>query len=268
MNRSEMLKNLHELDKKLWMELDIEICGASAAILKNALSRSSGDIDVINSSFPLNDPKLRTILDEIDKSPNERESWLNQSAREDILQRFPKSYRFDTDTIEGESFKNLHPTIISKADFVICKLSIEEEKRRLHDIPDVKNLKLESAEAKRIFEKLNMLSIEKQPLALKIEGLFKQVRPEFVLNNDELPYSNGQEISQYAFKRYGIKPKETIISQWNDEIINMLKKPSTIIGNIDYRAGEAIEKGNTLFAAKDREYRTNLNKELDYGMDL
>jgi len=26
-----MLKNLHKLDKKLWMKLDIEICGASAA---------------------------------------------------------------------------------------------------------------------------------------------------------------------------------------------------------------------------------------------
>lgn len=268
MNRSEMLKNLHELDKKLWMKLDIEICGSSAAILKNALARSSGDIDVINSSFPLNDPKLRKILDEIVKSPNERESWLNQSARDDILRRFPKSYRFDTDTIEGESFKNLRPTIISKADFVICKLSIEEDKRRLHDIPDVKNLMLEKSDAKSIFDKLNMLSIDKQPLALKIEGLFKQVRPEFVLNNDELPYSNGQEISQYAFKRYGVRPKETKIVQWNEEIIDMIKKPSTIIGNMDYKAGEAIEKGNTSLAIKDREYRANLKKDLDYGMDL
>jgi Nucleotidyltransferase of unknown function (DUF6036) len=268
MNRSEMLKNLHKLDKKLWMKLDIEICGASAAILKNALARSSGDIDVINSSFPLNDPKMRNILDEIEKSPNERESWLNQNAREDILRRFPKSYIFDTDTIEGESFKNLHPTIISKADFVICKLSIEEEKRRLHDIPDVKNLMLDKSDAKRIFDKLNMLSIDKQPLALKIEGLFKQIRPEFVLNNDQLPYSNGQEIGDYVLKRYGVKIKNLNVEHWNEDIIGMIKKPSTIIGEIDYKAGEAIESGNALFAAKDREYRVKLKKELDYGMDL
>jgi hypothetical protein len=143
-----MLKNLHELDKKLWMKLDIEICGASAAILKNALAT------------------------------------------------------------------------------------------------------------------------EKQSLALKIEGLFKQIRPEFVLNNDELPYSNGLEISQYAFKRYGVKPKETKISQWNEEIIEMIKKPSTIIGNIDYKAGETIESGNASFAANDREYRANLKKDLDNGVDL
>jgi len=45
-------KNLHELDKKLWTDLDIEICGASSAILKNALTRNSIDIDVCKNFLP------------------------------------------------------------------------------------------------------------------------------------------------------------------------------------------------------------------------
>jgi hypothetical protein len=168
MNRSEMLKNLHELDKRLWTTLNIEIGGASSAILQNALKRTSGDIDVINSSFPLNDPKIRHILDEIAKSPNEKESWLNQSAREDILKRFPQAYKFDEEDIAGEVFKKLNPKIISKADFVICKLSIEEENRRLHDLPDVKDLTIDRHDVKNIYRKLDELSLEKRPLALKI----------------------------------------------------------------------------------------------------
>jgi hypothetical protein len=57
MERSEMIRNLHELDNRLSTEVEIHICGASAAILKNALKRASGDIDVIHSSIPLNDRK-------------------------------------------------------------------------------------------------------------------------------------------------------------------------------------------------------------------
>ena len=60
MNRNEMIKNLHELDKRLWTTLDIEICGASSARIKSALNRNSMDIDVVKTSYPLDDPKMRT----------------------------------------------------------------------------------------------------------------------------------------------------------------------------------------------------------------
>ena len=76
MNRTEMIKNLHELDKRLWTTLDIEICGASSAIIKSALKRNSMDIDVVKTSYPLDDPKMRKVLDEILYIPNDLPSWL------------------------------------------------------------------------------------------------------------------------------------------------------------------------------------------------
>jgi hypothetical protein len=48
----------------------------------------------------------------------------------------------------------------------------------------------------------------------------------------------------------------------------MIKKPEILVGEIDYKAGKTIESGNTDLATKDRKYRSNIEKELDYGMDL
>jgi hypothetical protein len=48
----------------------------------------------------------------------------------------------------------------------------------------------------------------------------------------------------------------------------MIKKPAIIVGEIDYKAGQEIENGNKRFAGKDREYRTQLKKVVDHGMDL
>jgi hypothetical protein len=268
MNRLEMLKNLHELDKRLWITLDIEIGGASSAILQNALKRTSGDIDVINSSFPLNDPKIRRILDEIGKNPNEKESWLNQSARDDILRIIPKTYKFDQENIVGEVFKKLHPKIISKADFVICKLLIKEDERRLHDLPDVKNLLIDRHDVDKIYEKLNKLSIERHSLALKIEGVFKQIRPEFLATEKGLPYSNSSEIAQYYHKRYGVQPSKNMKEEWDHDIDRMIRKPASIVGELDYNIGKEIENGNTAIAQRDREYREHIRKVMDYGLDL
>lgn len=47
MNRREMIKMLHELDKELKSSLEIEICGSSCAILNHGLERSSADIDIM-----------------------------------------------------------------------------------------------------------------------------------------------------------------------------------------------------------------------------
>ena len=268
MNRSEMISNLHALDERLWVSLDIEIVGASSAILQNALKRSSGDIDVINSSFPLNDPKMRRILDEIAKNPNDRESWLNQNAQEDILRRLPKNFKFDKRVIIGEKFNLLRPKLISKADFVICKLLIEEDKRRLHDLQDVKELFIDEKDVQKIYRKLYDISIEKHALSLKTEGLFKQIRQEFVLNEDDLPYSNCEEIARYYFSRYGVKVSQKEIDLWSEEMDQLLKNPATIIGELDYSAGEEIEHGNTDVASNDHKYRQSLMKDNYYGLEL
>jgi hypothetical protein len=268
MNRSEMLKNLHELDKKLWTALDIEICGASAAILKNALKRSSIDIDVVKASYPLDDPKLRKVLDEILYIPNDLPSWLNSNAEKSIFGVLPKTYEFDRERIAGESFGKLNPKLISNADFIICKLSIEEQNLRSNDYPDVKNLVISIKDVERFYEKINKLSRDNQALSLKMEGIFKQLRPEHAYNEEKMPFSNGQDIANYSLKRYGITNSKSAIEQWNDDIINMIKKPAIIVGEIDYKAGQEIENGNKRFAGKDREYRAQLKKVVDHGMDL
>lgn len=261
-----MIQNLHDLDRKLWMQINIEICGASAAILNNALKRSSYDIDVIYSSFPLADPRMRKILDEIDKSPNQRESWLNDRCREDIKKRFPEAFKFDKERIVGEQFLRLHPTVISKADFILCKLAIDPAERRNHDLLDVKNIVLDQTDVQRFFEKLQVISQYKQGMALKVEGLFKQLRSEYVFTLDDLPYTNVNEIIDYCRQRYGMKPNKATIDEWRDDINNINKRPATIVGMIDYNIGMEIESGNNRYAERDIKYR--LSKEIDNGFEL
>jgi hypothetical protein len=48
----------------------------------------------------------------------------------------------------------------------------------------------------------------------------------------------------------------------------MIKKPASIVGKLDYNSGKEIENGNAEIADKDREYRENIKKVMDYGMDL
>jgi hypothetical protein len=268
MNRSEMLKNLHELDKKLWTALDIEICGASSAILRNALKRNSMDIDVVKASYPLDDPKLRKILDEILYIPNDLPSWLNSDARKNIYRVLPETYKFDEESIAGETFRKLNPKLISNADLIICKLSIEEHNLRSNDYLDVKDLSIDIKDVERFYDKINFLSRHNQSLSLKMEGIFKQLRPEHAYNEERMPFSNGEDIAQYALKRYGIRSNNTTVEEWDDDIIGMIRKSATIVGEIDYKAGQAIGNGNANFAARDRAYRSQVKKEPDYGMDL
>jgi len=268
MNRSEMLQNLHALDKKLWTTLDIEICGASSAILKNSLLRNSMDIDVVKASYPLDDPKMRKILDEILYIPNDLPSWINADAEKSIYKVLPQSYEFDRESIVGESFHKLNPKLISNADLIICKLAIKEHNLRSNDYLDVKNLVITIKDVERFYGKINELSKQNHPLSLKIEGVFKQLRPEHAYDEEKMPFTNGGDIARYSFKRYGIKPNKSTIDEWNDAITHLLKKPAIIVGDIDYKAGDAIENGNSVFAVKDREYRGKIKKDVDYGMDL
>ena len=253
MERTGMIKNLHELDKRLSAKVEIHICGASAAILQNALKRASYDIDVVQSSVSLNDLEMRKILDQICKPQNERESWLNDRARETIIKRFPESYKFDQVLIEGEIFERLHPMLISNADFVICKLVLDKEMRP-RDIQDVKNIELKEHDVKRIYKKLDMFSIEKPGKALMIEGLFKEMRPELVITRQGYLYRNENEIAEYVKSRYGVNPDKGTIESWKENIDNN-RPASIIIGKIDYKMGIDIENGNSELVSKDSAYR-------------
>ena len=101
-----------------------------------------------------------------------------------------------------------------------------------------------------------------------MEGNFKQLRHEFVWDFERMPISNGDDIAKYSLKRYGIKPSNNKIEGWNDDIQSMIKKPATIVGNIDCNASKMIKEGNLASAKKDNEYRSLLSKGIDYGMDL
>jgi hypothetical protein len=261
-----MIRNLHELDMRLQNVVEIHICGASAAILRNALKRASGDIDVISSSIPLRDPSVRKVLDEIDEAPNDKESWLNDTSKETILGCLPKSFKFDKEQIEGEKFDKLRPVLISKADFVICKLAIGKDALRPRDIPDVKTVELNKGDVERFFNKLNNISHENPALALRIEGLFKQIRPEFVVTDQGYAYTNEKEIAAYVKNRYGVNVSKDTIELWQEDITNFVKKPSSIVGYVDYKMGEEIDAGNAVLKSKDAMYRKQ--KEKDYGLDL
>jgi hypothetical protein len=210
--------------------------------------------------------KIRNLLDEIDRSPNEKESWLNDRAREDIINRFPKSYKFDQEKIEGEKFNKLRPVLISKADFVICKLAIDTSNMRPRDIPDVKSVELNKLDVDRIYKKLNEISVENPGQAIKIEGLFKQVRPEFVVTEMGYSYTNENEIVDYIKSRYGVDTDKTTIAQWKEDIDNLIRKPSVIVGVVDYAMGSKIENGNLNLVIKDSHYRIRMEKSNE--MDL
>jgi hypothetical protein len=48
----------------------------------------------------------------------------------------------------------------------------------------------------------------------------------------------------------------------------MIKKPAAIVGEIDYKASQAIENGNGNLSSKDRLYCSQIKRDVDYGMDL
>jgi hypothetical protein len=145
-------------------------------------------------------------------------------------------------------------------------LAIGKNALRPRDIPDVKAVELSNSDIERFFNKINDISHENPALALRIEGLFKQIRPEFVVTDQRFAYTNEKEIATYVRNWYGIDISKDTLEQWQEDITNLVKKPSSIIGYIDYKMGEEIDAGNTVLKSRDATYRKQ--KEKDYGLDL
>ncbi len=56
------------------------------------------------------------------------------------------------------------------------------------------------------------------------------------------------------------------IELWKENIDNLVRRPSSIIGSGDYKMGVDIDNGNTALKSKDAAYRKQMGK--DYGMEL
>jgi len=77
---------------------------------------------------------------------------------------------------------------------------------------------------------------------------------------------NEKEIATYVKIRYGIDVGNDTIQMWKEDIDNLVKKPSSIVGYIDYKMGEEIATSNTVLKSNDATYRKQ--KGRDYGLDL
>jgi hypothetical protein len=266
MDRREMIKMLHELDNTLKSRLEIEICGASCAILNHGLKRASTDIDIMRSSASFTEEDLLRAIHTVALHNGTEPLWINDTSRE-LFKYIPEDYKPDTEPVKGETFKLLKPKVISKADFVITKLARYDHIRQW-DISDLKALRLSEDDVRAVYRKLDAISLQQHADALMIEGHFKAIRSDLVKDEDDSSYSNARQIAEYAFKRYGIKSSGDEIADWQSSIDNLTKPTGAMIAKIDLNAAAIIKKGGGKIAECDKNYRINRGKNLDYGNNL
>jgi hypothetical protein len=266
MDRNEMIKLLHELDRELKSNLEIEICGASCAILNHGLERASTDIDVMRSSIPFYAGEIKKAINDVALNNNTESLWINDQSKE-VFKHIPEDYAPDTDPIPGEEFKFLKPKVISKADFVITKLAHHQHLRQW-DISDLKTLSLSESDVRSVFRKVDRIAEKQHYDALMIEGYFKSIRSDLVKDENGYSYTTAKTIAKYAQKRYGIKTPESDVSDWQETLDNLTMKAGAIIAKIDLNAAELIKKGDRGIAKRDRSFRAIREKSMDYGLGL
>lgn len=261
MNRNEMIMYLHEFDSDLKMPVTLVVCGASAAILNHGLKRNSFDIDVMNTSVPLE--LLKESIEKVAKNHRFDHKWLNDDSKI-IYTRLSKNYEVDTDIIANEKFKYLNVHVITKPDFIITKLAYYDQIRN-KDISDIKLIELGVDDIKRFYKKVDKISISRQIDALKIESIFKQIRPEMVKTLEGYSFHSENDIFDYCRQRYSFTPPDSIMQEWKSSLSSMDTKSGLIIANIDWNAAEQMQKC-TLNLHIDKQYRISRVKE--YGFEL
>jgi DNA polymerase III delta prime subunit len=266
MTRQRMIKLLHELDNELNVSLEIEICGSSCAILNHGLDRTSTDIDVLRSSISFSTEELIRAIQIVASHNATEQLWINDDATE-LLNHIPADYKPDTSPIYGEVFDNLNPKVISKADFVITKL-IHHERIRQWDISDIRSLKISESDERSIYKKLDSIATKKQYTALMIEANFKAIRGDLVKTTSGYSFANANEIAEYAYKRYQIKPSISEITEWQHSLDNMTAKASSMIAKLDLNAAQILRKGDNQLSDADKSYRLSRDKHLDLSYDL
>lgn len=266
MGRIEMIKLLHELDKELKSTLEIEICGASCAILNHGFERASTDIDVMRSSISFDSVEIKKAINDVALHNNTESLWINDQSKE-VFEHIPEDYIPDTDPIPGEKFKFLKPKVISKADFVITKLAHHQHLRQW-DISDLKTLSLSESDVRSIFRKVDRIAEKQHYDALMIEGYFKSIRNDLVKDENGYSYTNARNIAEYEIRRYGGTVSDHTVSDWQESMDNLTMKTGSIIAKIDIEAAELINKGDIGTAKRDKSYRINREKCLDHGFNL
>jgi hypothetical protein len=259
MDRLTMIRLLHELDQMLETELEIEICGASCAILNHGLNRTSTDIDVMKSSIPFDNELISHPIHLVAVHNGSEDNWINDKSRA-VFDYIPLDFKTDTRPIAGESFGLLKPKVISKADFVITKLARHDHLRQW-DILDLNKIFLEENDVAQLFQKFDDLSLQRQYDSLCIEGLFKNIRSDLVKNEDGFTYSSAQELAEYQKRRYGKAVQKITMYLWQEQIDNLIKKSGAIVSDIDLDAAKEIKAGIGKTAACDRAFRIHREKK-------
>lgn len=112
-----MHQALAELGRRCEKDTEVVIVGGAAAVLCHWLSRTTGDIDVVDA-----DPRLATLssaIREVAEDLGLPANWLNDSAKgfADVL---PPDYR-DRLSLVGQ-FGALRVLTVSRQDFILLKL--------------------------------------------------------------------------------------------------------------------------------------------------
>lgn len=123
MQNSEMLgsdlmqRALAELGRRCAEEAEVVIVGGAAALLCHGLTRTTGDIDVVDAT-----PRLVALKSAIQAVANEfglAQAWINDGAKA-FLEVLPSDFR--ERLVEVGTFGALRVLAISRQDFILMKL--------------------------------------------------------------------------------------------------------------------------------------------------
>jgi len=112
-----MQRALAELGRRCAEEAEVVIVGGAAAVLCHGLTRTTGDIDVVDATPRLAALKsaIEAVADEFGLAP----AWINDAAKA-FLEVLPPDFR--ERLVEVGTFGTLRVLAISRQDFIVMKL--------------------------------------------------------------------------------------------------------------------------------------------------
>jgi hypothetical protein len=198
--------------------------GGAAAILKYGVERRTTDIDVINSSKPIE--RFKDVLERIAKEvkipriPGKEELWLNDNAKS-VKQYLPPDYKERLTKI-NQKFKNIDLNFLSKPDLVIMKLSVDVVRER--DVNDISALKLTLQERNLVHNLIEKVSRFEQNLARTMDFRFTELQPETInksssgIKKEEI--STIEDLFAYAQHVHKFKIPDAYKKAWRTDLVS------------------------------------------------
>jgi predicted nucleotidyltransferase len=253
LNKDKLLAMLHKLDTMLDYKIRLDVGGGAAAILKYRVERRTTDVDVVNSSKPID--SFKDVLERIAKEakipriPGKEELWLNDNAKS-VKQYLPPDYEERLTKI-NQKFKNIDLNFLSKPDLVIMKLSVDVIRER--DVNDISALKLTLQERNLVHNLIDRVSRYEQDLARRMDSRFNQLQPELINKSSSVTKKDEirtiEDLFAYAQHIHKFKIPDAYKEPWRTDLVSgeitlsklVLMVDSMAVG-FEKRKGRSIKK--------------------------